>query len=154
MHDFMSLYNICIATLMVVWTAMAPVQATTNRLTIHMSGFKNDKGMAMVAVHNTPKTFLKKTAPFRSARVAITQLKSVAEFDDIPPGKYVVAVFHDENDNQDLDGNLMRIPTEHYGFSNNAWRKFGPAKYKDAEFELADTPMMMDITLRTAFEKN
>ncbi len=38
----------------------------------------------------------------------------------LPPGRYAVIVFHDENDNGILDENFLGIPTEGYGFSNNA----------------------------------
>jgi uncharacterized protein (DUF2141 family) len=38
------------------------------------------------------------------------------EFSDIKPGKYAIAVIHDENCNGELDSNLFGIPTEGYGF--------------------------------------
>ncbi len=33
---------------------------------------------------------------------------------------YAIAAIHDENMNGELDVNWMRIPTEGYGFSNDA----------------------------------
>jgi uncharacterized protein (DUF2141 family) len=38
------------------------------------------------------------------------------EFSDIKPGKYAIAVIHDENCNGKLDTNMFGIPKEGYGF--------------------------------------
>jgi len=40
-------------------------------------------------------------------------------FEELKPGKYAVMVMHDENDNGKLDSNILGIPKEGYGFSNN-----------------------------------
>lgn len=38
----------------------------------------------------------------------------------LPAGSYGVIAFHDINGNEKLDTNMIGIPTEPYGFSNNA----------------------------------
>jgi len=38
----------------------------------------------------------------------------------LPKGKYGVVAFHDLNNNEKLDTNFIGIPTEPYGFSNDA----------------------------------
>jgi uncharacterized protein (DUF2141 family) len=54
-------------------------------------------------------------AAIRAARgtqsIIVTQL---------PPGRYAVIAFHDENDNGRLDESPWGVPTEGYGFSNDA----------------------------------
>lgn len=105
-------------------------------LSITMTGFKNDTGQALIAVHNTKKTFLKKTEPFRHAVVPILNKVAKVSFDNLPFGTYSVSVFHDENSNMDLDAILGVFPKEDYGFSNNARAKFGPPKYKHTLFKL------------------
>lgn len=52
------------------------------------------------------------------------------------PGKYAFRYFHDRNNNKKLDTNWIGIPTEGYGFSNNAKGKFGPPAFKDMLFEV------------------
>lgn len=44
----------------------------------------------------------------------------------VKPGKYAVVAFHDVNGNEELDKNMLGIPTEPYGFSNNARGMLGP----------------------------
>ena len=41
-------------------------------------------------------------------------------FAQLHPGRYAVIVIHDENDNGRLDENIIGVPTEGYGFSNDA----------------------------------
>ena len=58
-----------------------------------------------------------------------------AVFDGLKPGRYAIAAIHDENENDRLDENFLCIPTEGYGFSNNAVGLFGlPASFDSASF--------------------
>ena len=43
---------------------------------------------------------------------------------------------HDVNGNDALDSNIVGMPTEPYGFSNNAQGSFGPPAWQDARFAL------------------
>ncbi|GEA12408.1 DUF2141 domain-containing protein [Alteromonas sp. KUL49] len=53
------------------------------------------------------------------------------------PGEYALRYFHDENDNGQMETNMFGIPTEGYGFSNNAQPNFGPASYSQIKFVVA-----------------
>src|SRR6185437_944374 len=55
-----------------------------------------------------------------------------AVFAELPPGRYAVIVVHDENDNGRLDKNAIGMPTEGYGFSNDAHGFLGSAPSFDA----------------------
>ena len=47
---------------------------------------------------------------------------------DLAPGRYALSAFHDENDNGELDTNLLGIPSEGYGFGNDASAAFVPLR--------------------------
>ena len=51
-------------------------------------------------------------------------------FDSIFPGKYAIQFFHDENENQKMDFNLIGIPKEKFGSSNNVKPVLGPPKFE------------------------
>jgi uncharacterized protein (DUF2141 family) len=51
---------------------------------------------------------------------------------DVPEGPLALSVFQDANANGRLDMNALGIPTEPYGFSNDAAGSFGPPKYEQA----------------------
>lgn len=68
-------------------------------------------------------------------------------FTDLAPGRYAVQVLHDANDNGKLDTNIVGMPTEGYGFSNNP-NVMRRAHFDEAAFELTAEGMTMTISLR------
>jgi uncharacterized protein (DUF2141 family) len=59
-------------------------------------------------------------------------------FTNVPIGQYAIRFFQDENNNGKLDTNLFGIPSEGYGFSNNAKPNYGPVGYQDAAFTVTE----------------
>ena len=57
-------------------------------------------------------------------------------FDSIFPGKYAIQFFHDENENQKMDFNLIGIPKEKFGSSNDVKPVLGPPKFEKMLFEI------------------
>jgi uncharacterized protein (DUF2141 family) len=78
---------------------------------------------------------------------AVAGTQSVV-FTNLEPGAYAVIAFHDENDNGKLDKNLFGIPTEGYGFSNDAEGFLGPPSFKDAALMLDSHDREIAITLK------
>ena len=67
-------------------------------------------------------------------------------FKNLSEGDYAIKLYHDENDNGLLDTNLVGLPSEGYGFSNNAGR-YGPASYEVAKFAVSQD-VSININLR------
>ncbi len=67
---------------------------------------------------------------------------------DLPPGKYAVAAYIDNNRNGKQDKNLLGVPKEGYGFSNNVRGIFGPPKFSEAAFEIGTAPVSQSIHIR------
>ena len=118
-------------------------------LSIEVRGVRSADGRVYVAVHGMES---KDTFPsgdgavdrFReSARVGVIHL--VAR--DLPPGRYAVNAFHDENDNGELDTNLVGIPSEGYGFSNDPSTTFGPADFEEAAVTVGETSGVAVLTM-------
>ena len=63
---------------------------------------------------------------------------ATVRFSDVGPGEYALRFFHDENNNGELETNLFGLPTEGYGFSNNAKPSFGPVSYQEIKFDVVD----------------
>lgn len=100
-----------------------------------IQGLKSDQGSVRVALYNKPEGFTetKKAVHLRSVEAEKGQ---VALSLNVPPARYAVAVFHDANNNGVLDKNAFGIPTEAYGFSNNARGRFGPPDFNDCLIEV------------------
>jgi uncharacterized protein (DUF2141 family) len=103
-------------------------------LTINITGFPNNNGLAMVSLHNSAEQFYEKEKAFRAVKIPIKDKKATCEFKDIPKGTYAVRLYQDENGNGKLDKNFVGYPKEPYGISNNAKSKMGHPKYEKAKF--------------------
>jgi len=66
--------------------------------------------------------------------IKIRHTQARCDFEDIAPGTYALAVVHDENMNGKLDNNWLGIPTEGYGFSNDATALLGAPSFSAASF--------------------
>jgi uncharacterized protein (DUF2141 family) len=66
--------------------------------------------------------------------IKIRKSQARCDFEDIPPGTYAIAVIHDENMNGKLETNLLGIPIEGYGFSNDATGLIGVPSFSAASF--------------------
>jgi uncharacterized protein (DUF2141 family) len=69
-------------------------------------------------------------------------------FPGLPPGKYAVSAYADANGNGRLDRNFLGMPSEQYGFSNNARGRFGPPAFAEAAVELGDGTVAQTIQLQ------
>lgn len=100
-----------------------------------IQGLKSDQGSVRVALYNKPDGF---TEPKKAVHLQSVEAEKgqVALSLNVPPAKYAVAVFHDANNNGVLDKNAFGIPTEAYGFSNNARGRFGPPDFSDCLIEV------------------
>ena len=108
------------------------MSAQNVKLTVSVSGLKNNAGTVKVGLYNSDGTFLKTT--YKSLSSPIKNKQTVVTFSDLPAGEYAISTFHDENNNGKLDKNMMGIPSEDYAASNNAKGFMGPPAYKDAKF--------------------
>ncbi len=122
-----------------------PKKATSNVL-VRADGLKDNKGQVCYALFNTSGDFLE--VPFRRGVATISGKKSHVLFTNIPHGTYALAVFHDRNKNFKLDKNFVGVPSELYGFSQNARGTFGPPDWKDAKFTLTGELSEQSVTVK------
>lgn len=78
------------------------------------------------------------------ARVGVTTVSLAG----LPPGRYAVQAFLDENGNGKVDQALFGIPKEGVGFSNDARIKLGPPKWSDAMFDTSGGEQTIRFSLR------
>lgn len=59
-------------------------------------------------------------------------------FVDLSARNYAIAVNHDKNSNNKVDTNLLGIPKEEWGVSNNVRFKLRAPTFKEAQFSLTE----------------
>ena len=69
-------------------------------------------------------------------------------FENIPSGTYAVAIYHDSNGDEVLNRGAFGMPTEGYGFSNDAPATDGPPRYSDAVVLVAGTHPAIQIQMK------
>ncbi|MCS6974696.1 MAG: DUF2141 domain-containing protein [Cyclobacteriaceae bacterium] len=94
------------------------------------------KGTLRAALYDSKEKFMKKHV--QVSEVKVTSLNMRLTFNDLPSGEYAFSIFHDINDNGELDTNLLGIPKEPWGFSNNARGTFGPPDFEAASFRVSE----------------
>ncbi|MEL6543117.1 MAG: DUF2141 domain-containing protein [Myxococcota bacterium] len=93
------------------------------------------KGRVMIAVLESEEAWKGKSQDLVSinAKATAPTMKFTI---DVPATTLAVRLFHDANGNGELDTNMLGIPKEGYGFSNNP-SLMGPAAFKDAAFKVS-----------------
>lgn len=120
----------------------------TASLTIEVLGLESEEGSVAVALFDSAEAFDQRTAAVASQTLAPRDGRATWSFADLPIGVYAVAVFHDLNDNGELDRTTLGPPAEPYGFSNDARGTFGPPKFGNAAIELSPGPHTIQIQVR------
>jgi len=124
----------------------ASVVGAQNKLTVVVDGIENPRGKIWVAVFDSIN-FLKAPAYYGMVKIEEGQEEATVIIENVAPGKYAATVFQDENDNDKLDTGAYGIPTEKYGFSNNAKVEMGPPSFQDCMFTVEEDTEI-NITLK------
>lgn len=127
--------NNCLLIIFCLFGLMAKTQDTAT-LFVEIQSLRINTGTVYVSLHDGPEGFPGGEGNKVDGVIAIIKDdKAFAVFNGVAFGEYGVSVFHDENDNGEMDTNWIGIPKEGVGASNNAKGKMGPPKYEDAKFQ-------------------
>lgn len=119
-------------------------------LTVVVQNIQQDTGNIMLGLFSTPESFPKVAtqgmfvpAAKRDATGRVTLVLR-----DLAPGQYAVSAFHDIDSNGKLNSNLMGMPTEPYGFSNDAQGQFGPPAFEAAAITLPAQGLTIQLQVK------
>jgi uncharacterized protein (DUF2141 family) len=111
----MRLLSVCVAAGLLA----APVAIAAD-LTVQVKGARSDRGTIEYAVFDRAETFLDEEKAVARGEVAADMDTARFVVKGLKPGRYAVAVYHDENANGRFDQGFLGLPLEDYGFSNDA----------------------------------
>lgn len=126
---------------------------------VEISGFQSQEGKCRVAAYDSPSGFQNPDRAVARGTIPIDG-KSIRwsfewnrESDDTGPRQLAISAHHDRNENEELDKNLVGMPTEPYGFSNNPKRGYGPPKFEQVVVTRPDdaslsSPWRIEITIK------
>lgn len=126
--------RICVC-LFLITLGFTHAQDQGAEIEVEVVNIEHEKGKILIGLYNAEGHWLKKI--YKGTYGKIANGKASATFSGISKGVYAISVFHDENNNGELD-TLLGIPTEPTGASNDAPARFGPPAWVDAKFEVKE----------------
>ena len=91
--------------------------------------------------------------PMDSSQAVKTQNAQVAGqemvcvFHVTEPGEYAISVAHDENGNGKVDTNMLGIPKEGWGTSNNITHTFHAPSFQESKFTVIEKPQAITVSM-------
>lgn len=118
--------------------AAAPVLAQDGdgALTFRWTGLESAQGKVTVALFDSEAAFKESENPVRTAEVPAAAGAVEVNWTGLRPGRYAAVAYHDKDSNGKLNTLPIGLPTEPYGFSNDARGRFGAPAWKAAAFEV------------------
>ena len=124
---------------------IAPI-ANASDLTINIEGIKDAGGTINLGLFD--EATYNGDGAVNGANLIVEGDTVTVTFDGLEPGEYAVRLFHDVNDDGEMNTNPFGMPTEPYAFSNDARGRFGPAKWEAAKFTVTADGGTHTITMQ------
>ncbi len=102
--------------------------------------FDNPNGQVVLGLFNSETEWDKSQDGIAYREYFIDSLSDPLNFfiDTLPQGTFAIKIYHDENSNNECDLNLIGIPTEKFGFSNNpSIGLSGEPSYDECKFTIS-----------------
>lgn len=116
-------------------------------ISVLVVGVRSNAGNVHIALYDDAARFPKSDGMVRKFEAPIDGRRARATFAGMPPGRYAVAVYHDENDNDEFDQGILGIPLEDYAFSRNAAVFLAPPSFSAAAFDVPPAGVTIEIRL-------
>lgn len=120
--------------------------AAQSSLVLKVEGLETARGQLLIGLYNSENGY--ETREEMIGRVVpVSNDTAIIRFEQIPVGQYAIKVFHDEDNDGKLDKGAFGIPSEAYGFSNNASDPFSAPEWSETRFSLPRGQMTQTIKL-------
>ena len=116
--------------------AVHPTVVQQATVKVKVTRVSSKKGEILAALFSSDKGFPDNaSAAYKVARGTAVNGTATLEFSNVPKGTYAIALFHDTNNDGELNTNMLGIPKEGYGVSNNVKNLFSGPGYKQCAFQ-------------------
>lgn len=116
-------------------------------LNVTLQNVRDASGTVRAGLYREPATFRKEDKAVEIAQASAAPGAITLTFRNLPPGRYAIMAYHDENGDGQLNRRFGMFPTEGYGLSNNP-QVAGPPAFDDSAFEVAAPETAITIDLR------
>ncbi len=144
---FRSHLSFLIATALVAASGVG-TGAYPTRLEVVVTELRSNAGRVHIALYDRAEAFPSSDGIRSEVRVDAEGREARHVFETLPPGRYALAVFHDENGNGKFDQGLLGIPLEGYAFSGGVRPFLRPPRFEAAAFDIADEGGLVTVRMR------
>ncbi len=120
-----------------------PLGHSSPPIMFKVDGLRSGKGFVAMSVFEKTSAKEFPSNDKKAVRTFYVPLNGKTEVeipvDGLPPGEYAVSVMHDEAADHKMHFNLIGIPVEGFGFSNNPTVYFGPPSFKRAQLHVDES---------------
>ena len=118
-------------------------------VSVEVTGLRSTKGVVRACMTTHADRFPRCRGDADAYALVVPAGHAVTlEFERVRPGRYAIALLHDENDNGKADRALSLMPREGYGFSRDAPVRLGPPSFGQAAFEVGPARVRQTIRMR------
>jgi len=126
-----------------------PLFSQQLKLTINITNVRTDRGRIELALcndaiqfpHNPGRTYSFEKSSLKGNTLNI-------QLSDIPPGEYAISVLDDENGDEQMNYNLLRMPKEGFGFSNNVKPRLKAPPFEKCSFYVEGDSVLINIEMQ------
>lgn len=116
-------------------------------LTVTLQGVAHDQGGLRIGLYDRPETFRKEDKAVKVLDAAAKAGAVTVTFAELPPGRYAIMAYHDEDGDGGLDRFMGMIPTEGYALSNDP-EVTGPPAFEECAFDVPAEGRALSLNLR------
>ncbi|MGD9931953.1 MAG: DUF2141 domain-containing protein [Mangrovibacterium sp.] len=122
-----------------------PSKEVSYSLLVNVENLRNSEGHVVFVLYNTQDAIPDKELNkyFKKNRGSISEGSSTVTFHELVPGEYAVSIFHDENNDGEIEKGFF-LPKEGLGFSN--YQSIGPTN--KPSFDKASFSLTEDTTIQ------
>jgi len=141
--------RLAFAGILVSGVAQAEPASNTSTISVNVGPLRTSNGSVACRLYTSAEGFPRTATGTSTQRVKVTGSSARCVFEKVTPGTYAVMVHHDENDNRKMDKNLLGMPLEGYGASNNRTYALSAPTWEESKFVVeAGKPRAFAIALR------
>lgn len=118
------------------------------KLVLEVDNISSTEGVIWVGIYDSPSSFLVKEKAIVEGFSIEKQGKLEVTFPEMSYGTYAIALFHDINNNGELDRNFIGIPSEPFAFSQRPRSKWRLPRFEEVKFKFRDDGQVLHTYLK------
>jgi uncharacterized protein (DUF2141 family) len=121
--------------------------AGTVAITVVVRGLRSDRGHVRVGLYGDAASWPRDHGDVARCVAVVRQHEARCVIQAPRAGRYAFAFLHDEDDDGQMDKDVLGLPQEGYGFSNDVRPGLGAPSFESASFQAA-APLQVAVTTR------